>query len=287
MKKIPIRQIKNTNIKQDSNLAFSIRTVEDLLDGKEMKQAVHRHDYYFILALKQASGIHEIDFVSYPIKDFALFFMRIGQVHQLSLDANSAGFIIQFNADFYYPMDKASISLLRKASNKQLCQLDEKAFSSLNIILSQIFEEFQAKKESYEEVIRSLLHILFIEIIRKRQNLNNQIDLNKAYSLERLEEFYQLIETNISKTKSVSEFAKMMKLTTYQLNSICKSITGKSSSELINEYIILEAKRYLLATSNQVNQIAYFLAYEDISYFIRFFKKHTGYSPENFRQKFK
>jgi AraC family transcriptional activator of pobA len=51
--------------------------------------------------------------------------------------------------------------------------------------------------------------------------------------------------------------------------------------------VILEAKRCLLATSNQVNQTAYRLGYEDVSYFIRFFKKQTGYSPEAFRNSFR
>jgi YesN/AraC family two-component response regulator len=58
---------------------------------------------------------------------------------------------------------------------------------------------------------------------------------------------------------------------------------AKTASELINEYIILEAKRYLLATPNQIKEIADQLGYEDVSYFIRFFRKQTGYSPEAFR----
>jgi len=78
-----------------------------------------------------------------------------------------------------------------------------------------------------------------------------------------------------------------LNLSSFQLNAITKATLGKNCSELINEYVILESKRYLLATSNQVNQIADHLGYEDISYFTRFFKKHTGYSPEAFRNNFK
>lgn len=74
-----------------------------------------------------------------------------------------------------------------------------------------------------------------------------------------------------------------MNLSPYQLNEITKATIGKTASELINEHIILEAKRYLLATPNQIKDIADHLGYEDVSYFIRFFKKHTGYSPEAFR----
>jgi AraC family transcriptional regulator, transcriptional activator of pobA len=78
-----------------------------------------------------------------------------------------------------------------------------------------------------------------------------------------------------------------MSLSAYQLNEITKSSIGKTASDLINEHIILEAKRYLLATPNQVKDIADLLGYEDPSYFIRFFKKHTGHSPDAFRQHFK
>ena len=75
----------------------------------------------------------------------------------------------------------------------------------------------------------------------------------------------------------------MLNLSTYQLSAITKGVLGKTPSEVINDYIILEAKRYLLGTSDQVNQIAWHLGYEDTSYFIRFFKKHTGFSPDAFR----
>ena len=95
------------------------------------------------------------------------------------------------------------------------------------------------------------------------------------------------METNITNNKQVSQYADMLNISTYQLNAITKTSLNKTPSELINEYIILESKRQLLATSNQVNQIADHLGYDDISYFIRFFKKHTEYSPEAFRNNFK
>ena len=89
---------------------------------------------------------------------------------------------------------------------------------------------------------------------------------------------------HITNLKQVSQYADLLNLSSYQLNSITKTTIGKAASVLINEQIILEAKRYLLATPNQVKDIADHLGFEDISYFIRFFKKHTGYSPEAFRK---
>ena len=100
---------------------------------------------------------------------------------------------------------------------------------------------------------------------------------------ERLDKFLELVEANVSTHKKVSEYADMLNLSAYQLNAITKRAVGKTSSDIIDEYIILESKRYLLATSNQVNQIAYQLGFDDVSYFIRFFRKHTGQTPDSFR----
>ena len=287
MKKIPLRHIKATQTEPDLSENFSIRDVGALLAGKNMIQELHRHDYFYILALKKGTGSHEIDFTSYEVCDNSVFFMRPGHVHQLALMAGSKGYLVQFKADFYYPHDKASAQLLRRASNKNLCQLDAKRFKKLFALLTYIFQEYTGKQEGYQEVVKANLGIFFIELVRHRQDRKTALKTVNPYVQERLEEFLELLETQISDHKQVSHYADMMNISTYQLNAITKTALGKTSSELINEYIILESKRHLLATSNQVNQIAYHLGYEDVSYFIRFFKKHTGYSPEVFRHNFK
>ena len=146
-----------------------------------------------------------------------------------------------------------------------------------------IFQESVDKKEKYSEVIKASLGIFLIELVRHQQKSENDIDKSTAFNQDRLEEFSELLDIHISVNKQASQYAEMLNLTPYQLNTITKTALGKTSSELINEQIILESKRYLLSTSNQVKEIAYHLGYEDASYFIRFFKKHAGLSPEAFR----
>lgn len=287
MEIIPVRHINI--IQKEPNLLgnFTIRTLQDLLNGKDMFHELHRHDFYFILIVKKGLGNHEIDFVNYELSDYSVFIVRPGQVHQLELRSDSIGYMIQFNSEFYSPIEKKPNVLLQKASTKNFYQLKEEGFLRLDMLLMSISNEYKSKSEEYKEVIKSNLQILFIELMRLR-NTNTKGSANKdLYVQERLEEFLQLLETNITSEKQVSRYANMLNLSNYQLNSITKQTLGKTASELINEQIILESKRYLLATSNQVNEIAYYLGYEDVSYFIRFFKKHTGYSPEVFRQKLK
>jgi AraC family transcriptional activator of pobA len=286
MKKIPVRQLKTSQEEPILLENFSIRDIQDLLAGKDMVQEIHRHDYFLIFAFKSGSGSHEIDFTSYEICDNSFFLLRPGQVHQLTIKEGSTGYLMQFNTDFYYPNDIASGQLLRRASSKNLCQLDAQRVKKLFAILGYIFQEYSDKQEGYKEVIKANIGIFFIEFVRHRHHKGTS-DNSTPYTQERMEKLLELLENNISKIKQVSIYAEMLHMTTYQLNAITKSTLNKTCSDLINEHIILEAKRNLLATSNQVNQIADLLGYEDISYFIRFFKKHTGYSPEVFRKIFK
>jgi AraC family transcriptional regulator, transcriptional activator of pobA len=287
MDRIPIRHIKTAQKEPDITENFSIRDVRDLLAGKDLVQELHRHDFFHILAVEKGTGHHEIDFSSYEVCDHSVFFMRPGQVHQLALKAGSNGFLMEFKNDFYFPHDRVSNQLLRKASNKNLCHLDAERFGKLLSLLAYIFQEYTDKQEGYHEVIKANLGIFFIELVRHRHDRKSSSNDNTPYMQERLEEFLELLETHISDQKQVSQYADMLNLSSYQLNAITKATLDKTCSELINEYIILESKRYLLATSNQVNQIADHLGFEDISYYIRFFKKNTGYSPESFRHNFK
>jgi len=285
MKNIPIRYINSTQKEPVFLESFSIRNIRDLLAGKDMVQELHRHDFFYILALKKGSGKHEIDFISYEVRDHSVFFLRPGQVHQHTLKAGSIGYLITFKTGFYYPHNKVSNQLLRKASNTNLYHLAANSFKKLLSISTYIFQEYTDKHEGYQEVIKANLAIFFIELVR--HNSKSPPNYIIPYTQERLEEFLELLEKHISDQKKVSQYADMLSLSPYQLNAITRATLGKTCSELINEYIILEAKRYLLATSNQVNQIAFHLGYEDVSYFIRFFKKQTGYSPESFRHNFR
>ncbi|MES2521047.1 MAG: helix-turn-helix transcriptional regulator [Bacteroidota bacterium] len=287
MKDISIRKINTTPQELNLSESFSIRDIQSLLAGNDMIQELHRHDFFYILALEKGLGRHEIDFIPYEVNDYCIFFMKPGQVHQLELKANCTGFLVEFDASFYYPDESVSNQRLKKASSKNLCRLEVNRFEKILSILTYIFQEFTTKQTGYIEIIKANLGIFFIEFVRQSKDPSNISVNSNSYAQERLEDFLELLNIHILTKKQVSHYADLLNLSQYQLNAITKSTLNKTCSELINEQIILESKRQLLATSKQVNQIAFHLGYDDVSYFIRFFKKHTGHSPEVFRDNYK
>jgi AraC-like DNA-binding protein len=287
MDKIPIRHIPSSIKKQELSGSFHIQDIEPLLTGKDMIQELHRHSFFYLLVLKKGSGTHNIDFVPYKVCDYSIFLMRPGQVHSLVIRKGGKGFLVQFTNDFYSSFEKEAGLVLRKVSIKNFCPLDASRSKRLLAILSDILEEFTAKQELYQEVIRSGMGVFFIELFRQSKDPKNVSNVSTEYQQQRLEELQELMAMHMPGHKEVSFYAEQLHLTPYQLNAITKATLGKTCSAVITDHIILEIKRQLLATSSKINQIAWDLGYEDVSYFIRFFKKHTRHSPEAFRHNFK
>jgi AraC-like DNA-binding protein len=283
VKPIPIRSIHASSREPVFSDTFIIRDVRKLMGGKDMVQELHRHDFFFILALQKGKGNHTIDFTSYRVANHSVIFMRPGQVHEHTLKAGSAGFLIEFKPDFY-PANITSQQLLRRAGAINFYRPGAASFARLFSSLVSIESEYTGQQEKYLDVIKANLDIFFVELVRSN---NNPMADAAMYQQGQLDKFSALIETHVATEKQPSFYADALNLSLYQLNAIARAVAGKTSSEMITDYILLESRRYLLATTNQVTQIAYHLGYDDVSYFIRFFKKHTGHSPEAFRNKFR
>lgn len=281
------KQIPIVQINQEHPIKFVIRksTIIDFQNLPVSKP--HRHNFYYLLFVQQGTGSHNIDFNTYPITENTFFFLKPGQVHQVQFTSPAQGYLIHFNREFYYSVQAQSNMLIRKLGRKNHYVFSKKGFQNLEKTLEATLLEYNKKAFNYYHSIRSYIDILFTEIIRHDRNKLSTSDFENMYHQERFEELIELIETHFITHKQVSDYAKMMNLTSYQLNAITKAMVGKTCSKLINGQIILEAKRILLATSNQINEVAFALGYVDTSYFIRFFKKNTGHSPEGFRQEFK
>lgn len=287
MHKIPVRRITSPPKDKENSGSFSIREVQALIQGKHLVHELHRHDFYFLLAIHKGQGMHEIDFNPYNVHDNSVFILRPGQVHQLELKAGSSGFLMEFNQGFYKPKTPGALHRWEKAKAKNYCPVKAEDFLKLNTLLLNILHEFTVRQEGFVEAIIANLDLFFIEYARQSLDSNTIASTNNDYAQDRFEKLVHLLEVNIGTIKNVSQYADRLNLSSYQLNAITKSAVGKTVSVLINEQIVLEAKRHLLTTNSQVKDIADHLGYEDVSYFIRFFKKHAGHTPDAFRKNFK
>ena len=102
--------------------------------------------------------------------------------------------------------------------------------------------------------------------------------------LELLERQFPIDDTHQRiKLRSASEFAKQLNVHVNHLNRSAKEMTEKTTSQLIGERILQEAKILLKRSNWTVSDISYALGFKEITHFNNFFKKHVKLSPLKFR----
>lgn len=285
MKDIPVRKLKHQATEPLLSRDFDIRDLSTVMGKKAMVQELHRHDYFFLLVIHKGKGKHEIDFQPFDVQGPCVFFMRPGQVHQLQLHVGCQGYVLEFKPGFYRQSDKLTSMQWRSLHTYSLYTFTPKSFSRIWQTVCTLYEEHTSRNEGYIEMVKSYLDILFL-LLYRHHTISAGPPTTISHVHDQVNRFLELIDTHMATHKQVAEYAGMMNLSVYQLNALTKKSLGKSASEIIIEHTLLEARRYLLATTNQVSQIAYQLGYEDVSYFIRFFKKYMSVTPEAYRKQF-
>ncbi|RZL44124.1 MAG: AraC family transcriptional regulator [Pedobacter sp.] len=96
--------------------------------------------------------------------------------------------------------------------------------------------------------------------------------------------FKQLLETNFRHQHTVAEYANLLNISSKTLVNHTNDAVLRTPLAIINDRIILEAKRLLLHSSLNVNEIGFQLGFDDASYFVKFFKKQVKRSPTEFRK---
>jgi AraC family transcriptional activator of pobA len=243
----------------------------------------HKHDFYLTVLFTKGSGTHEIDFNIYDIKPGSVFMMLPGQMHNWKFSKVTDGYVFFHTKDFYnLGFTKANVNaypFFQSLHNTPIINLKKKDAIKLESLFKELVMEHQHQAHLKFEKIHALVNLIYVELSRHyfpTMQISNESYLTKIRSLE------NLIDQYFKTKKYPSEYAGLMNLSEKHLNRMSKECLNKTTTELIAERIVLEAKRLLIHSNQTVSEIANELGYEDNSYFSRFFKKHAGQSPLQF-----
>ena len=167
------------------------------------------------------------------------------------------------NPILHLPDDIASVAkhvvdTLVEASNCQPSQLSP----------NKMLHIFNLLQTSFAELTRELLHTDTRPMDRK----------NEIY-----QEYNQLVMKHYHEWHHVSQYAEAMHLTLPHLSSTIKQASDKTAGDLITDAILTDAKAQLRLTTLQIKEIAISLGFENVAFFNRFFKSHTGLTPKAYR----
>ena len=194
---------------------------------------------------------------------------------------------------------KYNASLLREAS----LQLEQTVYSSLredrcrqdtpvvtNIInamfnLLRVYFD-QSECTCISQLVLCQLKAFFIgfhEFLQR--NPQYRPDEVKSYRVRELfNRFMMLMERDFKLSRDVNYYASLMNISPKYLTNIVRQVTGHTPKVIIDQYVILQVKMQLRRTSQSIKELAWEYHFADASFFCRYFKKHTGQTPQEVRQ---
>lgn len=282
---LPIAKIRRVNLDRP----FVLQRIDEIESQYSVQDRLpHRHDYYVILLIREASGIHQIDFVDYPIENNSLHFLSPDQIHHFKPEGLTNGFALTFTADFLNqyitPHDQLiSLDLFFNCNEAAPFTVASEEAEALSVFLKVVENEMETGRDCHLEVIGACVKAFLFLAKRSKSHLIPKHLIQQTRQNEIVFQFRKELEANFRNQHKVGEFADQLHLTSNYLNEVVKKQTGHSAKEMIQTRILLEAKRLAVYSTMSMKEIAWHLGFEDIAHFSKFFKRLNGTNFKAFR----
>jgi len=285
-------KIQRLGFQKSSNdlLDFEIVDLHDFFKTRSMGHLsrVFRLDFYILMYITSGEGKHEIDFITYDIKEGDVILIAQNQVHRFIECADLTGYILLFTEDFLYSHSEFSIQTFMDQFNTPLnspvISINVNKEETNRILIDLLYKEYQMEDESYN---KQLIKSVFGSFLLTFCGTDNS-DEKKEHPLmsKRFVEFRNLVEMHYTEKKTVQEYAEMMLVTQKTINQTTRMVVDLSAKQFIIDRLLLEIKRYLGQGKLTINEISDLMGFDEPSNFTKFFKRYEGVSPTEFKKKY-
>ena len=269
--------------RHEPNTPFYMTPLEKLVAEFNGIDQPHAHTFYLLMWIYAGSGTHTIDFRTYAIGPYQLYFLTPGQVHSWELSPDVRGFNLFFDPQFFQGRYQGRLfqdPFFHSHQHQPLLDLTDQG-AEFSQLFDLTFAEYSRQEANRADVFLSYVHILLEKANRRYEQQRPTAD---TYLYDRIRQYEELLEKSFLIMRRVSDYAAQMNVTPNYLNHICQRVLGKTASQLWAERLLIEAQRLLTHTAESVKEIGFALGFADTSYFVRFFRKQSGRTPADFRR---
>jgi len=286
--KIPALNIHQFLDKKPLDSLYVNSFATHLVINQNLINRPHSHNFYLCVVFTKGTGTHEIDFNTYSIEPGMVFFLKPGQTHFWKFDSQPEGYIFFHSQEFYelkyLDHTLSSFPFYYSNQNPPYLKLPLEKLGYLLNHFKELFTEYQESNPLREAKITNLINYIYIELTRVYTadvTIEKLGSTNYVKILERLE---GLINIHFYKQKLPKFYASKLHISTKHLNRVVQKTINKTTSQLISERILLEAKRLIVHSNDNLAGIAHTLEFSDYAYFSKFFKSKIGMTPMEFRK---
>lgn len=285
-------EIKRYIFKEGLPQEFEIVDLKILFNKqRDAITSVHRANFYHIIWFQKGNPNHMVDFQQIELKPNTLLFLNRNIVHQFDGKGDFGGKAILFTDNFFCKTEADTSYLLSTFLFNDLLSISKIDLNGIKSPVEEIFylmekELDKNKALNQSDILKNLLHSMLLYSERERRN-QNFILISKGIDLEYVMIFKDLLEKNFHRLKQVTQYATKMAITTKRLNQATSKILGISPKQMIDERVMLEAKRLLAHTNHSVKEISFEMGFEEPTNFIKYFRRYSSSTPYEFRGDFR
>lgn len=241
--------------------------------------------FYTIIYFEEEGGRFAIDQSIVHVQKGEALSIAPSGVCTFEINKGAKGWILLFTDSFFTKRYNDNVlhdfSFLKEnALYKQLENTID--ISKWRMMMDSMYDELMLSDKDSKTILRSYLNIV-LGMLERCNGIRWSMPYNKERE-NRIREFEKLLEQFYRCERFPSFYADKLNISANYLNRICRERRNKSVGELIRDRILMEAERQLFHTFKTISEISFELGFDSSSYFITFFKKKHGVSPEEFRK---
>ena len=268
---------------------FSVRYNQPFFE-QDLFKSHFRSDFLTVILIVRGELTFSLNLEEYTAKQNSLVIVAptaIKKINTFSNDCFVSGVNFTLNFLNVIGMPKNAVELLDYFSSQfsPHWNLDKKDAATAQLLIKQLNNRVTSLNEhAYGKEL--LYHSFFIYLyelygLSKKYAVPVQHHVTRKENL--VKNFTQLVQKEFRSQRNVQAYAEQLNITPKYLTETVKEITGKTAGDIIDDFVLLESKLLLDNPALSIAEIADELHFSDQSFFGKYFKRHTGLSPKEYR----
>lgn len=277
-------ELKDIEMRPNRKASLKTRSLDEWLDEYVVI------DYGMILLCTEGEANIRVHFSEWLLKPGAVITLFPGDVVSITHKSE------EFKAETL----RYAASLLREAS----LQLEHTVYSELKAdrcrtesatltsIVSNMFALLRLYFEQegcicLDQLVLLQLKAFFLGFYDYlyRNPIERKADNGSPRTRELFNRFMRELENRYRQSRDVSFYAELLNISPKYLNIVTQRITSHTTKTIIDQYVVLQIKQSLTTEEKSIKQLAWEYHFSDLSFFCRYFKQHTGMTPQQFRKR--
>lgn len=275
------------SVHRTSNPQFYCLRMEDTYPDTRDVMPPFKKDFYFISFVTNAGKTAiQYDHNNESELDSFLVFQSPGHIYSWHRDKRVKGYLIYFKKEcfsFFRPDFEKEFPFFN-VMQTNFFKINKKTFQKYEPHFQEVFDAYNVHSANHFQ-IAALKFLTLLYELKDFAFASQQWQSGFSTPQQNLlNKYLQLVNNYYLEKRSVEEYAELLNITAHYLSHSVKQATGKNALSFINDRLISESKVLIRHTDSDIAEIGYQLNFSDPANFGKFFKKHVGVTPLEFRK---